>query len=150
MRLFCYGTLQFPGIMQAVTGLQFSGVPAVLDDYACRVVRGEVYPGIVPAAGARTGGVVYNGIGTAHLVKLDRFEGDLYQRVRVCVSDRAGTPHLAWAYVIPEAMHRVLSRDAWNRETFEVTYLGDFLQSCRRFDRMSADSRQQADRRPDR
>lgn len=130
MRLFCYGTLQFPSVMQAVTGYRFTGVPAVLDDFTCCTVRGQVYPGIVPAAGSQTEGIVYAGIGTAHLKKLDRFEGDLYERIRVCVSDRAGKPLQAWAYAVPMAMRQLLTRVAWNREAFEVAHLTRFLQSC--------------------
>ena len=130
MRLFCYGTLQFPEIMQAVTGCRFTGIPAVLEDYACCTVRGQVYPGIAPATGIHTEGIVYAGIGTAQLKKLDRFEGDLYERIRVCVSDRAGKPLQAWVYVVPTAMHKLLTAATWNREAFELTQLPHFLKSC--------------------
>jgi gamma-glutamylcyclotransferase (GGCT)/AIG2-like uncharacterized protein YtfP len=130
MRLFSYGTLQFPEVLSAVTGCHLEGVKAVLDDYACYLVAGKVYPGIIPEREASVEGLVYTGVGEAHFRKLDRFEGDLYERVRVCVTDTEGNPLQAWTYVIRDAMRERLSRTAWNREDFAVEHLPGFLKKC--------------------
>jgi gamma-glutamylcyclotransferase (GGCT)/AIG2-like uncharacterized protein YtfP len=131
MRLFSYGTLQFPEVLQAVTGCHLAGDKAVLDDYACYLVSGKAYPGITPEHEASVEGVVYTGIGEAHFRKLDRFEGELYERVRVCVTDMQGNPLQAWTYVIRDALRDRLSRTPWNREDFELEYLPAFLKKCR-------------------
>ena len=130
MRLFSYGTLQFPAILSAVTGCHLEGDRAVLDDYACYLVKGKVYPGIIPEHGASVEGLVYTGIGEAHLRKLDHFEGELYGRVRVCVTDMEGNPLQAWTYVIRDAMRARLTRTPWNRKDFEVEHLPAFLEKC--------------------
>jgi gamma-glutamylcyclotransferase (GGCT)/AIG2-like uncharacterized protein YtfP len=130
MRLFSYGTLQFPEVLSAVTGCHLEGNRAVLDDYACYLVKDKVYPGIIPERGASVAGLVYTGIGEAHFRKLDRFEGELYQRVRVCVTDPEGNPLQAWTYVICDSMHGRLTRAPWNPEEFEVEYLPAFLKRC--------------------
>ena len=126
MRLFCYGTLMFPEVMQRVTGGHYEGIVASLDDYGCYSVNGQAFPGIVGEAGAVAQGLVYAGIGDSLLRKLDRYEGDLYERVRVCVTDAEGRPLQAWTYVIPAARRGVLSRQAWDRQAFEREH----LQAC--------------------
>jgi gamma-glutamylcyclotransferase (GGCT)/AIG2-like uncharacterized protein YtfP len=131
MRIFSYGTLQFPEVLQAVTGLHLEGEKAALDDYACYLVRGKAYPGITPEREASVEGVVYTGIGEAHFRKLDRFEGELYERVRVCVTDTQGNPLQAWTYVIRDALRERLTRTPWNKEDFELEHLPAFLKKCR-------------------
>jgi len=127
MRLFCYGTLQFPAVMQQVSGLHEHAFPAWLDNYACYTVRGEVFPGIVPEPGAQTGGVVYAGLGLAHLKRLDEFESDCYERRRVMVRDEQERSLETWAYVMgPDALHR-LTRETWDRELFRRLHLQAWL-----------------------
>jgi gamma-glutamylcyclotransferase (GGCT)/AIG2-like uncharacterized protein YtfP len=130
MRLFSYGTLQFPEVLAAVTGCHLQGDKAVLDDYACYLVRERDYPGIIPERGAGVEGVVYTGIGETHLRKLDRFEGELYERARVCVTDAEGNPQQAWTYVIRDALRDRLTRTPWSKEDFEVEHLPAFLKRC--------------------
>jgi gamma-glutamylcyclotransferase (GGCT)/AIG2-like uncharacterized protein YtfP len=129
MRLFCYGTLMFPEVMKRLGGGHFDGVAASLDDYGCYTVNGHAFPGIVCETGAVTHGLVYAGIGDSLLRKLDRYEGDFYERVRVCVTDPQGRPLQAWAYVIPAARRDILSKQAWDRQTFERQYLKSYLQT---------------------
>ncbi len=132
MRLFCYGTLQFDSIMREVSGHRCSGVPAVLDHYACFTVRGEVFPGIVPARRAHTPGLLYSGLGAAAMRRLDSFESDYYARERVAVREPAGRLVPAWAYVVrPDARGR-LSEQAWDREWFEREQLDIFLRRISR------------------
>ncbi len=123
MRLFCYGTLMFGEVMQRVTGGHFEGIAASLDDYGCYTVNGHAFPGIVGEAGAVTQGLVYAGMGEGLLGKIDRYEGDLYERVRVCVTDAQGRPLQAWTYVIPAARRGMLSRQTWDRQAFEREHL---------------------------
>jgi gamma-glutamylcyclotransferase (GGCT)/AIG2-like uncharacterized protein YtfP len=128
MRLFCYGTLQFPAVMERVSGSHYSGVTAVLDNYACYTVRDRHFPGIRPEPGATTQGVLYQGLGQLQLSRLDVFESDFYERIRVVVSDASERPCQAWAYVMrPESLD-LLSGQSWEREWFERLYLREYLQ----------------------
>ncbi len=129
MRLFCYGTLQFPAVMQQVCGHRSAGLPVVLDNYACYTVRGAVFPGIVPEHEAQTRGVVYEGLGTAQLRRLDAFETDLYQRCRVVVSDASERPLQAWAYIVRPAARAMLTDKHWDRDLFQLLHMKQFLRS---------------------
>jgi gamma-glutamylcyclotransferase (GGCT)/AIG2-like uncharacterized protein YtfP len=125
--LFCYGTLQFPEVMQALTGLRIDGRPAVLPDYACYVLRGEVFPGIVARHGASTAGVIYRGIGRRQLRLLDRFEGDCYHRIEVRASEAGGSRRRAWAYVVAPYKLRLVSNETWHSEVFAEEHLASFV-----------------------
>jgi gamma-glutamylcyclotransferase (GGCT)/AIG2-like uncharacterized protein YtfP len=127
MRLFCYGTLQYPEIMQQVSGIHYAGLPVVLENYACYTLRGEVFPGIVPEEGAVTRGVVYNGLGNAQLERLDAFENDFYVRRRVVVSGADDRPLQAWTYVVPPEARPLLTDEPWDRGLFELLHLQAFL-----------------------
>jgi gamma-glutamylcyclotransferase (GGCT)/AIG2-like uncharacterized protein YtfP len=127
MRLFCYGTLQFAGIMYQVSGCRLAGVPATLEHYACFTVRGELFPGVVPEQGAQTPGVIYTGLGNAALRRLDAFESDCYVRERVCVSDASGQPLQAWAYVVRPDARAQLSNRPWERDVFERVHMDMFM-----------------------
>jgi gamma-glutamylcyclotransferase (GGCT)/AIG2-like uncharacterized protein YtfP len=129
MRLFCYGTLQFPAVMERVCGNHYPGVPAVLENFVCYTLREHSYPGIRPQPGASTPGLLYTGLGQAQLARLDAFENDCYRRERVVVSDAAERSCAAWAYVLQPQAYRLLSGEDWDRAWFERFYLRDYLQS---------------------
>jgi len=127
MRLFCYGTLQFADIMHEVSGRRYVGSPATLQHYACFALRGEVFPGIVPAHAAQATGVLYTGLDDAALRRLDAFESDCYVRERVSVRDDAGRSLQAWAYVVRPDARALLSNQPWDSDMFERTHLDAFL-----------------------
>ena len=66
--------------MLRITGRRLPSEPATLEGFARSMLRGEAYPGIAPAAGARTPGTLYSGLDPESLALLDRFESDLYER----------------------------------------------------------------------
>ena len=127
MRLFCYGTLMFPEVMRRLTGRDLEAVAASLEDYGCYTVNGQVFPGMISEPGAVTPGLVYTGVGDHLLQLLDRYEGELYRRRRVCATDTAGRPLQAWTYVIREDLRGVLSKRAWDRKAFEREHLAAYL-----------------------
>jgi gamma-glutamylcyclotransferase (GGCT)/AIG2-like uncharacterized protein YtfP len=131
MRVFCYGTLIFPELMQAAAGNPFAGFPASLEGYACYKVRGEAYPGIIASNGACTTGLVYSGLGAVHLARLDRYEGALFERRRVCATDTGGNPVQAWTYVVAARHTAMLSSERWDPEEFRTRHLDRFLHASR-------------------
>ncbi len=131
MHLFSYGTLQFPLLMARISGTRRTGRPATLDDYGCYTLIGTVYPGIRPEPGALTRGVVYEDIDATALARLDRFEGDEYQRQPVEVRLADAQTLEAWVYVIRPELHEAMSSTPWDRDRFERYHLASWLRGAR-------------------
>ena len=126
MDLFVYGTLMVPRIMRAVCGYTGSGEVAVLHGYRCRLVQGEVYPGIYPCQDEAVDGLLYRGIGVAQSRRLDRFEDDMYERLQVTVS-LANTDCVAHTYVVRRSMRHLLSDSPRDIESFMRDGLQKFV-----------------------
>jgi len=125
-RLFCYGTLMFAEVMQKVTGRCFTGEPAMLHDYARYCIDREVYPGLIAEAGAITTGVLYSGIDVASMAKLDDFEGDAYQRIKVNVQVNE-RPVSAAVYCMAPGQERLSNRQPWQAEAFVQRHMQSYL-----------------------
>ena len=127
--LFCYGTLQVPAVMQAVTGRAHNGIPARLPGYARFCVKGADYPGIVLSKTHETDGILYDDISALELAVLDRFEGESYTRrmTRVLLEDGSWTK--AWTYVITEGQEGQLTGQPWLLDRFLESGLGRFMRS---------------------
>lgn len=117
--LFFYGTLQFPAVLEAVTGRRLEGESAVLDGYARFRVRDEAYPGIVAAQGAHVPGVICTGIDPVSLARVDRFEGRMYRREPVQVrAARDGRAVDAETYVVRPRWRGLLADAPWDPDEF--------------------------------
>ncbi|MCC6207233.1 MAG: gamma-glutamylcyclotransferase [Gammaproteobacteria bacterium] len=131
-RLFCYGTLEFPPIMETVTGRRFPCRAAVLPGYRRLAVRKQVFPGIVAQTGAEIGGTLYHGLTSAHLRLLDAYENAFYRRRYLRVRDAAGRSHLAWVYVVPGMYRHRLTDADWDPAVFLRQHYACYLRSVRR------------------
>ena len=121
--LFAYGTLVFPQVFAAVAGRALAGEPAALDGYLRRGLIGEIFPAIVAGAEHdRVAGVLYVGLEDREWSRLDRFEGDLYERRRVTV---AGLD--AFTYVLAARWRHRLAAEPWDPEAFARDHLDTFL-----------------------
>lgn len=121
--LFTYGTLMCEEIIEAVCGYRMPRVGGVLEGFRRRAVKGELYPAILARAGESTQGQVYLGVPDTAWVSLDRYEGEMYRRVKMKMKVRAGAgqPLYAWAYVLrPQYQHQLAEYD-WD--------FSDFLQN---------------------
>jgi gamma-glutamylcyclotransferase (GGCT)/AIG2-like uncharacterized protein YtfP len=126
-RLFCYGTLCVPEIMREIAGREIPAEPAVLDDYACYIVRYQYYPAAVPMAGASISGLLYSGFTPHELLLLDRYEGTEYRRARVSVTTEQGRQAQAWVYIIRPQYEARLSDRKFNLEEFLKTEAQEYL-----------------------
>ena len=111
--LFCYGTLQSPLVMKAVTGQSYNGQEATLNNWARFRVRGSEYPGIIRKEESAVPGKVYWDLDEPTMEMLDEFEGEKYERVIVEVTMADGTIMDAWAYAIKDDCKKMLSDDPW-------------------------------------
>lgn len=127
VRIFCYGTLLFPEVMRAVTGGEFASIPATASGWARYRVRGEVFPALVPEAGARTPGAVFSGLDARSLAALDAFEGPLYARRILDLECADGARVEAHAWVLAAGCEAEVTRESWDPEAFACGELRAYL-----------------------
>jgi len=125
--LFAYGTLMFPAVFHAVTGLTRTGAAAVLDDHARYAVRGQPWPAMIAEVGTRTEGRVYNDVPASAWPRLDDFEGSFYVRTVVEVVLADGTRCAAQTYLARAGTRTWLSPRAWCAEAFRRRHLARYL-----------------------
>lgn len=116
--LFAYGTLMCTDIMCMVARSVCASRSAVVLGYRRRRLQGECYPAIVPCGGDSVEGVVYADVPEAAWERLDAFEGELYQRVRVNAASLDGQRVAAFAYVLKPQFAHLLSDTPWSLEQF--------------------------------
>jgi gamma-glutamylcyclotransferase (GGCT)/AIG2-like uncharacterized protein YtfP len=132
MTLFCYGSLEFADVMRAVTGRSFSHEPARLDGWVRLRLRGRAFPGVRPKLGTSVSGTLWRGIDDESAERLDRFEGETYERRPLVVRTRSSVSVTAQVYVIKEALRGELSQEPWDRARFVRESLRDFVRSLNR------------------
>ena len=126
MNFFAYGTLMDERIFRDVTGETCRRAGGSLRGYVRRLVRGQVYPGIVECPEGSVSGVIYFDLPEKAWSRLDRFEGPMYARVPVDVwCEDSGTVE-ALTYVIRDAFRHVLTDEEWDFEAFEARGLAEF------------------------
>lgn len=128
MRLFTYGTLCLPEVMEKVAGKRFHSDDAVLKGYRSYLIRGHVYPGMIYTGDSRTNGKLYYDIDDAALACVDAFEGDYYRRETVRPVLEDGTELEAFSYILVDSLHYLLSDKPWSEEEFRKKYLRRYLQ----------------------
>lgn len=102
MDLFVYGTLQSTALMQAVAGETCpASVPARLPGYALHQKSDDVVPYIQPDAEAVVDGLIYKGLTSEQMARLDLYEGAFgYQLAKVIAVTNAAE-RLVHVYVPP-------------------------------------------------
>ena len=115
---FAYGSLMCEDIMRSVAGECQQLSAATLHDYQRMAIKGESYPAITQVKGGVVNGVVYTGISDAGLIQLDKFEGEMYQRVeRKLVLDNAQQLMVFVYEIKPEYIER-LDNKSWSFKHF--------------------------------
>ncbi len=129
-RLFAYGTLVVPAVLEALIERRPSSRPARLEGFARFRVRGAAYPGIVETPGGGVEGVVYEPLDDEALAVLDVFEGELYER-RVVEVRLADASVAAFTYVVPLRRRTQLSDEPWDLARFLRDELPAYLAAVR-------------------
>lgn len=127
MHLFTYGSLMFPDVWFRVAAATFPTQPATLSDFAAWKVRGETYPGLAPAPGEATTGVLHLDVTAEAAARLDDFEGPFYERTAVEVALADGARVAAFAYVVRPAHRHDLEPVRWQADEFRRRHLAHFL-----------------------
>lgn len=121
MNLFAYGTLMCADIMRHVAGCLPSAMPVTLKHYRRCRVTGEEYPAIVRQEGFSVQGVLYLDVPEEAWIRLDRFEGEMYERKTVRTECEETTGMIAETYVMNPEFTSLLLLSDWTYEQFLVT-----------------------------
>ncbi|BDD87476.1 gamma-glutamylcyclotransferase family protein [Desulfofustis limnaeus] len=139
MHLFTYGSLMFPAVWQRVAHETYHRRRAVLPGYFRRAVKGATYPVVYPATTtSEVEGVLYYQVTDDDLKRLDRFEGDYYQRRSESVRLSDGQLINAEVYVLKEEFRFIASDHDWDQKRFEQEGLSSFLSDYLGFDKISS------------
>lgn len=125
-------------IMLHVSGERPSHQKARLNGFFCSKLHGETYPGIYADVEHSVEGVLYFDVSQSALARLDRFEGDYYQRNEITVLCSSQGKILATTYIIKPQYSNLLTGKLWNYEEFlqhgkkefEAKYVG--FKKCNR------------------
>lgn len=124
--LFCYGTLQFDAVLEALLGRIPERATASAPGYRAAALTGRVYPGLVVRPfGGSAPGVVLTDLSNEEWRILDAFEDERYELQEVALS----TGKRGWAYVWPGGDIRP---DDWDAEEFQTRHLEEYAARCAR------------------
>lgn len=124
--LFAYGSLMCNDIMQGVCCQTLEHEAALLHDYSRRTVRARPFPALIEARGDQVEGVLYRGVSQEALLRLDRFEGQMYARQLVLVQLSSGDPLACEAFVIEPEYLGLVDDSPWDFEYFQREGRGRF------------------------
>ena len=112
---------------------EYQDIPARLEHYARYKLANRDYPGLLARDQASTDGVIYLDVTKPDLERLDRFEGEEYERIRVQVADQTGKPYTACTYLYKSCYaHQVLAGE-WSYSEFQAKGYQHFLDQYRGF-----------------
>ena len=117
--LFAYGTLMIDEIFFSITGNYVKNTPGYLNNYICYRVRDKNYPGIISGNGFTTG-VIYQDLPFDVILKLDDYEGNQYQRVKVLVNKDTTNQVPAWCFIYKEDLQNNLLKDLWTLQWYTL------------------------------
>lgn len=126
-RVFTYGTLEIPEVMEAVTRRILSSVAATASGFARFLVKDQIYPGMTPDPDSTTWGRVYFGVDSETLKILDEFEDEVYVRQMIIVQTQNGDSLNAYCYIIPLEHRAILTSQPWSREEFIKYHLHKYV-----------------------
>jgi gamma-glutamylcyclotransferase (GGCT)/AIG2-like uncharacterized protein YtfP len=129
--LFVYGSLMFEPVWHQLLGRRHDSTTATLAGYQRLCIRGQSYPGIKPNPMTQVEGVLVFALRDDEVQRLDRFEGDEYQRDSVTVTTQDGSSHACDVYVIKPAWRHILLNKDWEPRQFEANALKHFLHDYR-------------------
>ena len=138
-RIFAYGTLVIPQVLEALTGRSFPATDATLHGHARFLVKDECYPALVPMADRSTPGRLYLHVDDKTLDLLDRFEGESYVRRTVLVQTEIGGTLEAQTFLLSPGREDLRTSSPWDEERFRREDVEGFLERCRKFRAQAAD-----------
>ncbi|MEZ5454004.1 MAG: gamma-glutamylcyclotransferase family protein [Thiothrix sp.] len=126
--IFTYGSLMFDRVWARVVRGHYTSQHATLHGYQRLAVRNEEYPVAIPAnQHANINGVLYFGVSTADIARLDNFEGEYYLRLPTPVVTAEGHTRLAETYILKPSYRHIAEAFDWDVEHFRTTGIEHFI-----------------------
>ena len=120
MNIFTYGTLMFGRVWSAVVKGTYERKEARLFGYQRRKIKGEMYPALIPAGqNQHVDGIIYFGVGSSDMGRLDHFEGDYYAKKGVVCQLPDNAPVSAQVYLFRPEYRSIVEEETWTPEWFE-------------------------------
>ncbi len=118
----CYGSSSVGNDpVKCYLASQLTIQPAILHDYCRHRVRGCDYPAILPEKGHTVRGTYVTGLTDGDIYRLDCFEGDEYDRVKVkveLVGEEVGKNQADAETYVFSAGEQYLEKKEWDYEEF--------------------------------
>lgn len=124
---FTYGTLMCTDIMRRVAGVEPGSAAAQLQGFRRHALRGQCYPAIIADTSGTVSGLVYTDVSDEVLLRLNRYEGALYQRISVSVTTHDQNALPAETYILKPAYRHLLAGVDWDFEKFLENNKADYL-----------------------
>ena len=131
MNVFTYGSLMYARVWSRVVAGNYAQQKGVVQGFRRLRVKHEQYPGLIKGKG-KVEGVVYFDVSPEDVIRLDRFEGELYQQELVEVVCQNGRLMPAALYLIQDQFKDVLAGE-WSKVQFEQHGLAEFEAKYRGF-----------------
>ena len=113
--LFVYGTLMWPEVVQAILGRAVAAEDALLKGFKRCRMKGVLYPGLKRDQASSVKGKLLRGLTDEDFQRLDKFEGDEYERISSKVQTRHGLVE-AYVYLTKEEFLDSLEDIPWYEE----------------------------------
>lgn len=123
MRLFAYGTLMFPEVLDVLLGRVPDLSPAVADGWRVAALPDRVYPGLVAETGQRATGRVVAGLGADEVTLLDAYEDVDYELTDITLADGTRCVTYVW--------RREVLATGWTAAGFAADHLAGYVRQCR-------------------
>ena len=132
--IFTYGSLMFKQVWAEVVRGEYGHFPGTISGFVRLSIQYEHYPAMLPGpVNSMVKGVLYLDIDSEDLIRLDRFEGSIYERRGVQVMTDNNI-YAAEAYVLKDSYRNLVSDQEWDPERFEDHGIHQFLGTYFGFD----------------
>ena len=123
-----------------VVGRQYETVEATISGYQRRKVKDEIYPGLIPGGPKDiVKGLIYKDVSWTHLERLDRFEGEEYERISIECELTGGQRMSAFVYVFKEQYAHLLEDVPWEPGDFLPNGINQFIDGYKGFNELDQD-----------
>ena len=134
MNIFTYGSLMFERVWSRVVVCVYERLNVTMCGYKRRKLKERTYPAVIPGTRSDSiDGVLYLKVQPEDLLRLDRFEGNYYQKEKAECRIPGGKITGAWVYVLKDRYSDLLEDAPWDPAWFAETEIRSFLKSYEGF-----------------
>lgn len=126
-KLFVYGSLQSPEIVEKLTGKSFKAKPAVLTGYKRYCVKDCDYPAVIQQNDAETTGFILENVDELSLDIISFYEGDEYEEKTLTAI--FGEKEQKVRVFIWKAGIQYLENQEWDFRRFKELFLEYYLET---------------------